>query len=118
VLAVVLAGLGLYGAFAFYVRQRQREIGIRMALGAEARRVERLVLRQGAVRLAVGIVLGLLGAVFAARWLVGELAGVTPTDPVALLAAPAVLAAVALGATWLPAMRAARIDPAAVLREE
>lgn len=118
VLAVLLAGLGLYGAFAFYVRQRQREIGIRMALGAEARRVERLVLRQGVVRLAAGVVLGLLGALFAARWLAGDLAGVTPTDPVALLVAPAVLAAVALVATWLPAMRAARIDPAAVLRGE
>ena len=118
VLAVLLAGLGLYGAFAFYVRQRQREIGIRMALGAEARRVEGLVLRQGVIRLAVGVVLGLAGALVAARWLAGDLAGVTPTDPVALLAAPAVLAAVALVATWLPAMRAARIDPATVLRGE
>jgi len=117
-LAVLLAGLGLYGAFAFYVRQRQREIGIRMALGAEARRVEGLVLRQGVARLAVGIVLGLIGALFAARWLAGDLAGVTPTDPVALLVAPAVLAAVAVVATWLPAWRAARIEPAEVLRGE
>jgi len=116
VLAVLLAGLGLYGAFAFYVRQRQREIGIRMALGAEARKVEALVLRQGAKRLVVGIVLGLVAAVIAARWLVGDLVGVTTTDPVSLLAAPLVLGAVALVATWLPALRAARVDPAAVLR--
>jgi putative ABC transport system permease protein len=116
--ALALAALGLYGVVAHAVGQRTREIGIRMALGATPRDVVRLVLAGGAGMIAAGLAAGLLGAFGATRFLSAILYEVSPSDPFALAAAAAVLAVVALAAHWLPARRAARVDPIAALRAE
>jgi putative ABC transport system permease protein len=117
-IALVLAGLGLYGVIAYGVSQRRRELGIRIALGAGEGRVVRLVLRQGAVLAAIGVVIGLTAAVAASRLLASLLFGVTATDPVTFAVVPVVLGAVALLAVWLPARRAARVDPIVAIRAE
>jgi putative ABC transport system permease protein len=118
VLAVVLAAIGLYGVLAHTVAQRSREIGIRMALGARTQDVLVLVLRQGMTLVLIGIAVGLAGAFALARLLSGLLFGVTPTDPVTFTVVPLLLAAVALAACYLPARRAARVDPMTALRCE
>lgn len=118
VMALVLGFLGLYGVAAFAVTSRQREIGLRMALGATAAGVTRWVLRQGVVIVLAGTAIGLAGALVTGRLLEGLLFGVAPSDPVTLTAVPILLAVVTLLASWLPARRATRIDPAVVLREE
>ena len=116
-LALLLATLGIYGVLAYQVSQRSREIGIRMALGSESRRVFRLVLGEGAALLAVGLVIG-FGGLFALRKaLSGELYGVTAFEPSVLASVTALLAVVALAACALPALRAARIDPVVALSE-
>jgi putative ABC transport system permease protein len=117
-LAVVLAAIGLYGVLAYTVTQRTREIGIRLALGAQNRDVLALVLRQGMTLVLVGIVVGLAGAVALARLLSGLLFGVTPTDPVTFTVVPFLLASVALAACYLPARRAAKVNPMEALRCE
>ena len=117
-LAFVIAMVGIAGVLAFSVSSRTAEIGIRMSLGADARRVRRMVLGEGGVLLAAGLVVGLTGALFAARLLRGLLFGVTPHDPTTLGAVAFVLAAVGVAACWLPAARAARVDPATALRAE
>jgi putative ABC transport system permease protein len=116
--ALGLAAIGIYGVVAFLVTQRTREIGIRMALGARAADVLRLVLQEGMAPVAFGAAAGMLAAVAATRALRTMLFGVTPLDPVSLAAAPALLAAVALLACYLPARRATRVDPLVALREE
>ena len=116
--ALALAALGLYGVVAHGVGQRTREIGIRMALGATPRDVARLVLSGGAAMVGLGLAAGLAGALAAARFLRGILYEVSPSDPASLAAAVLVLAVVALAAHWLPARRAARVDPIAALRSE
>jgi putative ABC transport system permease protein len=117
-LAVVLASVGIYGVLSYAVAQRRQEIGIRMALGARAVEVVRLVVRQG-MTLALGAVLiGLVMAAFMSRLLRSLLFGVGPGDPATFAASSALLIAVALGACWLPARRAARVDPAATLGHE
>jgi predicted permease len=117
-LGMLLAGTGLYGVTAFSTLQRTREIGIRMALGAEGRDVLRAVLWQG-MRLAVaGIVVGLAAALAATRLLGNLLFGVSPQDPLVLGMMTAALAAVALLACYLPARRAAKVDPMTALRCE
>jgi putative ABC transport system permease protein len=118
VLAFVIAMVGIAGVLAFSVSSRTAEIGIRMSVGADAGRVRRMVLGEGGVLLAVGLAVGLTGAVFAARLLRGLLFGVTPHDPATLAAVAAVLAAVGVAACWIPAARAARVDPAVALRAE
>ncbi len=118
VLATVLAGLGLYGVLAYAVAQRSREIALRFALGAPAPRIRRMVLRQVAAMAAAGIVLGAAAAVLLGRAAQSLLFGVAAADPVALAAAAIVLAAVMLGAAYLPARRASRVDPMSVLRYE
>ena len=116
--AVVLAALGLYGVLSYVVAQRARDLGVRAALGASAGAVTRLVVG-GGVRLAVvGAALGLLLYAAAQRALASLLYGVGAADPVAIAAGVATLGVAALLATWLPARRAARLDPAAVLRAE
>ncbi|HEU0078585.1 MAG TPA: FtsX-like permease family protein, partial [Longimicrobiaceae bacterium] len=109
---------GIYGVLSFHVGQRTQEIGVRLALGAAAGDVVRLVLRQGAVLVAIGVGLGLAAALAATRLLAGFLHGVSATDPATFLAVPALLAAVALLASWLPARRAARVDPMTALRTD
>jgi len=116
--ALALAGVGIYGVMAYAVSQRTREIGIRMALGAASGRVLRLVLGRALVLTSVAIVLGAIGATALARLLGTLLFGVGPADPATFLAAAAALAAVGALAAYLPARRAARIDPVRALAEE
>ena len=117
-LALTLAAVGIYGVLSYLVEQRTREIGVRMALGASTAQVQRLVLRQGMGAVAVGIVLGLAGALAVTRLLGGLLVGVTAHDPLSFLVTPALLAAIAVLAGSIPAHRASRLDPLAALREE
>jgi predicted permease len=117
-LALALACIGLYGLLAYSVAQRTKEIGIRMALGAPARRVVRLVLRGAAGLVATGVFVGLPAAWAASRFVEGMLFGVTPADPIAIGGAVAVLALAAQVAAFLPARRASRVDPLVALRHE
>jgi ABC-type antimicrobial peptide transport system permease subunit len=116
--ALFLAGVGVYGVMAYYVSQRTRELGVRVALGASAGRLIALVLRQTALPLVAGVVLGIAGAFASGRLLTELLYDVKPGDPVVLAGVVAVLAAVSLLSSLLPARRAATIDPLVALREE
>ncbi len=117
-LALGLAVVGLYGVKAYSVARRTREIGIRMALGAQAGAVLRMIMREGSVMLVTGIALGLLLAVATAKIVSGILYEVGALDPVAFTVAPLVLTIAALIATWLPARRATQVDPIQALRSE
>jgi putative ABC transport system permease protein len=116
-LALLLAGLGLYGVTSFTVSRRRAEIGVRMALGATTSRVLSDVLGRVGVLVAVGIAVGAALSLWAARYLTPLLSGLEPTDPTTFIAASAILAGTAAFAAFLPARRASRIDPATVLRE-
>ena len=118
VFALTLACLGLYGVLSFAVVQRTREIGVRVALGAQQRDVLSLVIGKGLKLALVGSCLGLLGAFVLTRLVSGLLYGVRPTDPVTFAGVPLVLLLVAGLASWLPARRAARVDPMEALRYE
>jgi putative ABC transport system permease protein len=118
VIALVLASVGLYGVMALTVTQRTRELGIRLALGAQRSDVFRLVLSQGMLLVLAGLTIGLLGAVGAGRGLQSVLYGVGGFDLPAVSFALFALAAVALIACWLPARRATRVDPIEALRAE
>jgi ABC-type antimicrobial peptide transport system permease subunit len=117
-LALTLAALGVFGVLAFSVSQRLREFGIRMALGARPADVHRLVMKDGMRIVGAGIAVGLAGAVVLTRSLESLLYGVRPLDPVAFLAAPALLGVTALVACVVPAWRAAHVAPASALRQE
>jgi len=117
-LAVVLAAIGLYGVLSYLVNQRQREIGIRLALGASRASVAQLVLSSVAGWAALGIVLALPAIYYGSHAVQDILYEVKPLDPTALLAAAATLVAVAVFAAWLPARRAARVEPSAALRTD
>src|SRR5262245_45594105 len=116
--ATLIATCGIYGLMAYAVTQRRREIGVRMALGAERRDVLRLVLTRALRIVVAGLIVGLAGAVGVTRVLQTFLFGVTPTDPIAFTIVTLLLMAVGLMAAWLPARRATRIDPCAALRAE
>ncbi len=114
--AVLLAAVGLFGLLSYTVAQRERELSVRIALGASGREVRRLVVGQALTLAGAGIGLGLVGAVALTRVLRALLFGVTPGNPIAFAAVSALLLGVALAASWLPARRAARADPLAALR--
>jgi putative ABC transport system permease protein len=117
-LAAALAAAGLYGVMNYSVSQRAREIGLRMALGAGPGRVSRMVIREGAVLLGSGLAAGLVIAIALSRFLASQLFGVTATDPLTYAAVAALLAAAAMAACYLPARKAARVDPMVSLRHE
>jgi ABC-type antimicrobial peptide transport system permease subunit len=116
-LGLLLAGMGLYGVTSYSVSRRRVEIGVRMALGADAAAVVRLVLGRVAQLLSVGIVLGTVAGLWASTLLRTLLYGLEPHDPLTVLVAALALTGVTACAAWLPARVAARIDPATVLRE-
>ena len=118
VLALGLSVVGLYGVKAYSVARRTREIGIRMALGAQRSTVLRMIMREGSIMLLCGVALGMLLAAATGKILSGILYQVGPLDPIAFTAAPILLAVAALIATWLPARRATRVNPMRALRTE
>jgi ABC-type antimicrobial peptide transport system permease subunit len=117
-LALLLAAIGTYGVLSYMVAERRREIGIRMALGADQGSVLAQVMKQGLVLTSVGIVVGLAGALGLNQLIASLLFGVQPTDPVTMVAVVATITLVAAIACWLPAWRASRLDPNVVLRSE
>jgi len=117
-IAVLLAAVGLAASIAWWVAQRTREIGVRMALGAPPRRVALLVLAQGLGLALAGVAVGLAGAAASTRLLEGWLFGVTPLDRTTFIASAIGMLAIAALATYLPVRRATRIDPLVALREQ
>jgi putative ABC transport system permease protein len=117
-IAGLLALVGVYGVIAYAVRQREREIAVRLAIGADPARITRLFLQQGAGILSVGLGLGVLGVLAAGRLIESQLFGITPRDPVALALAVLAFALAGLGAIWWPSRRAGSLDPAIALRAE
>jgi ABC-type antimicrobial peptide transport system permease subunit len=115
-LATLLAAVGLYGVLAYSVSQRTREIGVRMALGADGGRVQRMVLRQVGVMVVMGATIGVLGAYAVGRAAQSLLFGLQGHDPFVFASAVLLLAAVAFGAGWLPARRASKTQPMMALR--
>jgi ABC-type antimicrobial peptide transport system permease subunit len=116
--AALLAAIGIYGLMSYAIHQRTREFGIRLALGADARAVRRLILRDG-LRLALtGIASGLVLSFALTRVLSGSLFAVSPHDPLVFASVPLLLMLIALAATWLPARRITRLDPVIALRRE
>jgi ABC-type antimicrobial peptide transport system permease subunit len=115
--ALLLAAVGLYGVVSYAVTRRTREIGMRMAIGARPGQVEWMVVAQSLLLVGLGLAVGLAAALAGTRVLEGLLYGVEPTEPRAFAAAAALLTAVALLASWIPARRAARVDPSEALRE-
>ena len=117
-LALALAAIGIYGVLNYSVSRRTREIGVRVALGATRGEVATLVVREGLLMTAIGIVIGLAAAAALTRFLTSILFEVQPGDPLTYAAVSAILIAVALVATWLPARRAASVDPLVALRTD
>ena len=116
ILAVIIAAVGIAGVLAFSVSSRTSEIVIRMSLGADSGGVQRMILREGGVLVAIGLVLGIAGAFVAARVIQGLLFGVAPYDPTTFVGVAVMMAAIGIGACWLPALSAARVDPAITMR--
>jgi len=117
-LALVLAAIGLYSVIAYNVTQRTHEMGVRVALGAQARDVIRLIVREGLTIVLPGIVLGGAIALFAGKWVAPLLFEVSPKDPSVLVSVVVTLVIVAVVASWVPATRASRVDPNEALRAD
>jgi ABC-type antimicrobial peptide transport system permease subunit len=117
-IALLLAAIGIYGLIAYSVQQRTQEIGIRLALGAEANNVRNMVIFDGMRLTLIGVVIGIAGSFGVTRLITSFLFGVKPWDPVVFVGVPIVLCTVAMVAVWLPARRATRIDPLVALRYE
>jgi ABC-type antimicrobial peptide transport system permease subunit len=117
-MALILGVVGLYGVVAYSVSRRTREIGVRMALGAERRGVVLMILRQAGKMVTLGVVVGLLASLGVSRLMASMLFGVNSYDPLTFVAVAVILAAVALAACYIPARRAARVDPMVALRYE
>jgi predicted permease len=115
---VLLAAVGIYGLMAFSVEQRTQELGIRMAMGAQASHLRNMVLRQGMILTVFGVAIGITAAFWLSRFLASFLFGVKIWDPLAFILTPLLLGSVALAATWIPALRATRVDPMTALRFE
>ena len=118
VLALIIAAIGIAAVLAFSVSARTNEIGIRMSLGADASRVQRMVLSEGGVLVMLGLALGVVGALSLSRLMRGLLFGVAPHDPLTFAGVVVLMAAVGIGACWVPAARAARVDPGVALRAQ
>jgi ABC-type antimicrobial peptide transport system permease subunit len=118
VLALVLAIIGAYGVTSYLVSQRTKELGVRLALGAEPSRVARLVVADGMRVAGAGVLVGVVAALFTTRLAASLLYGVSPRDPLTITAVATVLLLVAALANYLPARRAARVDPLIALRQE
>jgi len=118
ILALIIAAVGIAGVLAFSVSARTNEIGIRMSLGADSGKVQRMVLAEGGVLLVTGLLIGVGGSLFASRLIRGLLFGVAPHDPVTLLGVALTMIAIGIGACWVPAVRAARVDPAVAIRRQ
>ncbi|PYV17323.1 MAG: hypothetical protein DMG21_08645, partial [Acidobacteria bacterium] len=117
-IALSLAVVGIYGILSYSVTERRHEIGIRVALGADHRRILKLVIRQGMALALTGVAIGIAGAVILTRFMSGLLYGVKPTDPLTFGAVAVILTVVALAAITIPARRAAKLDPMVALRHE
>ncbi len=117
-IALVLVAIGVYGVLSFVVSQRTRELGIRIALGATTPKVQSMVLRDGMILAAIGIGLGLTGALVSSRVIQAMLFNVEPTDPLTLASVSALMLMTAGLACYLPARRATKVDPMVVLRAE
>jgi len=116
--ALLMAAIGIYGLMAYSVQQRTQELGVRMALGAQAPDIRNMVIRQGMLLAGIGLVIGIGGAFWLTKFLTGFLFGVKQWDPMAFILTPIFLCAVALVAVWVPARKATRVDPISALRFE
>jgi putative ABC transport system permease protein len=116
--AVLMAAIGIYGVLSYSVQQRTQELGVRMALGAQASNLRNMVIRQGMVLTLIGVLLGSCGALWLTHFLKSFLFGVKTLDPVTFFATPLLLIGISLISVWQPAMRATRVDPMTALRIE
>jgi ABC-type antimicrobial peptide transport system permease subunit len=116
--SLLMAAIGIYGVMSYSVQQRTRELGVRMALGAQTSHLRNMVIRQGMALTLIGVVIGTGGALWLTRFLASSLFGVKTLDPIVFLATPLLLSTVALISIWVPAKRATRVDPMAALRLE
>ena len=118
ILALIVATIGIAAVLAFSVSARTNEIGIRMSLGADSSRVQRMVLSEGGLLVGIGLTIGVVGALLLTRLMHSLLFGVSPNDPATLGGVALVMALVGITACWIPALRAARIDPGIALRAQ